>query len=123
MRNLRAYESFINESVVGKFTTVTLDEIRLVKQSSMSDFGDEDTPKRKAILNTLEAAYNYFEQKQSAGTNVRASLVAATGDDDSKKRLLDLAKTFASSLEKIAKVESGEIEPVSDQITSILNGQ
>lgn len=125
MKKITRYEDFnLSESVVGKFTTVSQEDIKLVKQATVADFGDEDTPKRKAILNALEAAYNYFEQKQGEDTDTRTKLVAVSGQgDEQKKKLLDLAKTFVNSLDKIARIESNEIEPVSDQISALIDGK
>lgn len=121
MRRIKSLDEYgLNESVVGKYTTLSQDEIDAVLSSGPDDLGDSDTTKRAAIVKALENAMTYFDPKSELGLDIKSSIISAAADEDVRKRLHNLAKTFASSLKKIRSVEVSEIEPVSAQLAQII---
>lgn len=121
MKRIQSLDIFtINESVIGKYTTMSLDEITLVKNSTIEDFGSDDTPVRAAIIKALESAVRYFEAIEGENLDLKAKIVSTSADDENKKKLYDLAMTFIVSLNKIHAVEINEIEPVSTQIEALI---
>lgn len=124
MKKLQSLDNFkLNESVVGQYTTMSIDEIKSVLNSTVEDFGDEDTPKRDAIVKALATAVTYFEPSEGDNLDLKSKIIAASADDETKKQLFDIAQTFATSLKKIHTIEIGEIEPVSSQVTNIISGE
>jgi hypothetical protein len=121
MKKIKTLDDFsINESVIGKYTTMSADEIDSVLSSRPEDLGASDNSKRAAIIKAIENAMSYFDPKQSLDLDVKALIVSAASDDEGRSRLHNLAKTFASSLNKIRAIEISEIEPVTSQVTDIL---
>jgi CRISPR/Cas system endoribonuclease Cas6 (RAMP superfamily) len=120
-RKLKTLDEFsINESVIGKFTTMSPDEMSLVSKSKGKDLGPDDTPTRSAIIKALETNYEYFEGDSPKDVDFRASILEAALDEPTRDRLVNIAKTFVESLAKIAEVEANEIEPLMSQIESII---
>ena len=121
-RKLKTLDEFvINESVIGKFTTMTADEMRLVAQCSNTDLGDRDTRVRSAIIKAIEVNYEYFEGDGPKDINLRTAIIEAAMDEQKRDRLVGIAKTFVGSLEKINRIEESEIEPLISQIESSLS--
>lgn len=121
-RKLKTLDEFsLNESVIGKFTTMSPDEISLVTKASGADLGSKNTPTRSAIIKALETNYEYFEGDSPKDVDFRASVLEAALDEATRDRLVNIAKTFVESLGKIAKVETDEIEPLMVQIENIIS--
>lgn len=110
----------INESVVGKYTTLSQDELDLVKDSQPEDLGSEDDPTRAAIIKALKSALKYFNEDEDDSTNTSANIVSKLSDVDMRDKLHGLAQTYVASLDKIRGIETGEIEPIQAQIEQAL---
>ena len=123
MKRLHSLDDFnkINESVVGQYTTMSIDEVQSVLNSNIEDFGDDDTPKRDAIVKALETVIGYFEPTEGENLDLRSKIITASGNEDTKKQLFDVAQTFATSLKKIHTIEVGEIEPLTSQALNIIS--
>lgn len=120
MKIIVGYNEFgINESVAGSATILSDDDMQKVKSAQPRDLGDADTPVRKAILNALVSVYNYFEEAPGDDIEIRTRIIELIADDDLKNQLLDIAKTFVASLDKIRTIEINEIEPIGEQMVDI----
>jgi len=120
MKKIQSLDDFkINESVVGQYTTMSMDEINSVLSSTLDDFGDDDTPRRAAIVKALETAVTYYEDTEGSNLDLKSKIITAATDD--AKQLFDVAQTFATSLKKIHTIETAEIEPVSQQVLNIIS--
>jgi len=119
MRKIKDIDSFeLNESLISRFITVDPHDIKLVEDAKTEDFGDKDTPIRKAILNAAYSLYSHFDKERDKSKFIQQVLGM---DTEGKEKVLNSAKAYVGSLKKIQKIETDEISPNQEGLDTILN--
>lgn len=110
------YNNFdrIDESLLDAMD-VTPDDLDVVEHAKIEEFGDEDTPKRRSIVNVITEAYYYYDSNDNR-SDIKSKILAA----ESKTDLLNLAKTFVSAIRKMQGIENDEVSPVQNNIKNLL---
>lgn len=114
---LKNFDIFINESLISKDVTVDQHDIDRVKSAKPDDIGDQDTQVRTSILDAAYSLYSHFDKDRDKSQFVQKVLGL---DQDGRERVLNSAKTYVHSLEKIRKIEVDEIEPTQEGLDTII---
>lgn len=120
MKKIQSLDNFnINEAVTDN-VELSPEEVQLILSSTANDFGNTVTKRRSAIVKAIESAINYFGNVEASDLDVKSKIISASGDEEVKSQLFNIAQTFATSIKKIRTIEMGEIQPVTSQIENIL---
>lgn len=119
MRKIKDINSFeLNESLISKFITVDPHDLEVVDKAKIEDFGDKDTPIRKAILNAAYSLYSHFDKERDKSKFIQQVLGM---DQEGREKVLNSTKAYVKSLQKIQKIETDEISPNQEGLDQILN--